>query len=101
MKQDSQPQISFGDYIKYFQAYWNLCRRREMVNQLDFYIYTKALYSWFHHQWEKNKWDKRQFLWICVNIENGNELVDPINFIEQDFAYLNHVQNCYYFFGNI
>ena len=44
----------------------------------------------------KNKWDKRQLLWICYNIEIGNELVDPINFIEQDFAYLNHVKNCYY-----
>ena len=39
----------------------------------------------------KNKWDKEELLWIYVNIENGNELVDPIN-----FAYLNHVKNCYY-----
>ena len=44
----------------------------------------------------KNKWDKKELLWICANIENGNELVDPISFIEQDFAYLNHVKNRYY-----
>ena len=44
----------------------------------------------------KNKWDKKELLWICVNIENGNELVDPISFIEQDFAHLNHVKNRYY-----
>ena len=56
MKSDLQPEISFGDYFTYFQAYWNLCRRREMINQLDFYIYTKALYSWLDIQWEKNKW---------------------------------------------
>ena len=65
-------------------------------SQLDFYRYTKALYSWLDIYWEKNKWDKKELLWIFVNIENGNELVDPINFIEQDFAYFNHVKNSYY-----
>ena len=53
-----------------------------MINQLEFYIYTKALYSWLDIQCGKNKWDKKELPWICVNIENGNELVDPINFIE-------------------
>ena len=96
MKSDLQAEVSFGEYFTYFQAYWNLCPRREIINQLDFYIYTKALYHWFDVQLEKNKWDKRQLLWICVNIENGNELVDLTNFIEQDFAYLNDVKNCYY-----
>ena len=96
MKADLQPEISFGDYFTYFQLCWNLCHRREMINPIEFFIYTKALYSWFDSQWEKNKWDKRQLLWICYNIEIGNELVDPINFIEQDFAYLNHMKNCYY-----
>ena len=94
MKADLQPEISFGDYFTYFQLCWNLCHRREMINLIEFFIYTKD--SWFDSQWEKNKWDKRQLLWICYNIEIGNELVDPINFIEQDFAYLNHVKNCYY-----
>ena len=53
MKSDLQPEVSFGEYFTYFQAYWNLCRRREIINQLDFYIYTKVLYSWFDIQWEK------------------------------------------------
>ena len=66
------------------------------INPIEFFIYTKGLYSWFDSQWEKNEWDKRQLLWICYNIEIENELVDPINFIEQDFAYLNHMKNCYY-----
>ena len=96
MKSDLQPEVSFGEYFTYFQADWNLCCRRDIINQLDFYIYTKALYSWFDIQREKNKWDKRQLLWNCMNIENGNELVDPTNFIEQDFGYLNHVKNCFY-----
>ena len=93
MKADLQPEISFGDYFTYFQLCWNLCHRREMINPIEFFIYAKD--SWFDSQWEKNKWDKRQLLWICYNIEIGNELVDRINFIEQDFAYLNRVKNCY------
>ena len=96
MKSDLQPEISFGNYFTYCQAYWNLCCRREMINQLEFYIYTKVLYSWLDIQCGKNKWDKKELLWICGNIENGNELVDPINFIERDFAYVNQVKNCYY-----
>ena len=88
MKSDLQPEISFGNYFTYFQAYWILCCRREMIHQLDFYIYTKVLYSWLDVQCGKNKWEKKEFRWICVSTENGNELVDPINFIEQDFAYL-------------
>ena len=95
MKSDLQCKISFGDYFTYFQAYWNL-RVTGMFHQLDFYVYTKALYSWLDIQWGKNKWGKKEILWISVNIENRNELVDPIHFIEQDFAYLNHVKNCYY-----
>ena len=54
MKSDLEPEISLGNYFTYFQAYWNLCHRREMIHQLDFYIYTKALYSWLDIQWGKN-----------------------------------------------
>ena len=96
MKADLQPEISFGDYFTYFQLYWNLCRRRERINPIESFICTTALYFWFDSQWEKSKWDKRHLFWICYNIEIGNERVDPINFIQQDFACLNHVKNCYY-----
>ena len=54
MKGNLQPEISFGDYFKYFQSYWNLCRRREMVDPVELFIYTKALYYWFKNKWEKN-----------------------------------------------
>ena len=71
MKADIQPEVSFGDYFKYFQAYWNLCRRRENVNALEFFFYTKALYQWFDNQWEKNKWDKSELRWICIILKLG------------------------------
>ena len=96
MKGDLQPEISFGECFKYFQSYWNLCRRREIIHPVEFFIYTKTLYYWLENEREKNKWDKRQLLWICYNIEVGNDLLDLINFIEQDFAFLNYVQSCYY-----
>ena len=46
MKADLQPETFFGDYFTYFQLYWNLSRRREMINPIEFFIYTKTLYSW-------------------------------------------------------
>ena len=61
MKPDLQPEVSFREYFTYFQACWNLCHRRGIINQLDFHIYTKALYSWFYIQWKKNKWTRDNF----------------------------------------
>ena len=43
----------------------------------------------------KNKWNKSELIWICANLENGNDMLDPYNFILQDYAYLVHVKTIY------
>ena len=69
MKADLQPEISFGNYFTYFQLYWNLCRRREMINPIFFY--TKALYSWFDSQWEKINGTKDNFFGFVIILNLG------------------------------
>ena len=95
MKGEMQPAL-FGESFRYFQSYWNLCRRRETIYPIEFFQFIKALFQYFENKWKQNKWDRKEFIWICTNIESGNDLLDPTNFIEQDFAYLNHAKNCYY-----
>ena len=47
------------------------------------------------------KWNKNELIWICANIENGNYVLDPYNFILQDYAYLVHIKNCFSIENNL
>lgn len=62
----------------------SLSQKRNHKSSRIFYLY-KDNFLLVENEWEENKWGKRQLAWICSNIESGNSLLDPTNFIEQDF----------------
>ena len=88
--------VVFRQSFRYFHSYWNICRRREIMNRIQFFLYTKLIFEYLEKEWTKNNWDKIKLIWICTNIERGNELLNPINFVFCDNAYVNHAKNCFY-----
>ena len=45
-------------------------------------------------------WDIDELEWICYNLDYNNKLFDPHNFINDKFAYVDHVKTCYYLDNN-
>ena len=50
------------------------------------------MFEYLEKEWTKNNWDTNELIWICANIERGNELLNLINFVFSDYAYLNHAK---------
>ena len=82
MKGGMQP-VMLGQYFRYFQSYWNPCRRRN-IRSNTFFLLTKVIFLYLQGDWKKNHWNNDQLIWIYPNIETGNSLLDPINFVLQD-----------------
>ena len=66
------------------------------MNRIQFFLYTKLMFEYLEKEWTKNDWDTNELIWICANIERGNELFNPINFVFSDYAYVNHAKSCFY-----
>ena len=66
------------------------------MNRIQFFLYTKLIFEYFEKERTKNNCDTNKLIWICANIERGNELLNPINFVFCDYAYVNHAKNCFY-----
>ena len=49
-----------------------------------------------HEEWTALGWDIYELKWICVNLDYNNELLDPYNFIGDEFVYVDHAKTCYY-----
>ena len=86
--------VSFGKYFGYFQLYWNYCSQRgNHYNDFEVFVKTAFLYGLL---WIENKWSTDELKWIWNKIYLKNSLFDPDFFINDEFAYRNHVKNCYY-----
>ena len=90
--------ILFGTTFVLFYLYWNYNRDRmqqrlseEAASNLQNSVYIKlsALY-------QKNNWDLRELDWTCSMINRGLDCVNPYQFLNQQHAYLGHVQNLFY-----
>ena len=60
------------------------------------FVQTHFIYEKLLEEWKKNKWDIEELKWICLNIDNNNTMSDPYNFVNGEWAYLNHLNNCFY-----
>ena len=89
--------MSSGKFFSYFQLYWNYCSQREItVSNLDVFIKTSFIYVFLRKEWEKNNWLIDELEWICQQIYFQNTMFDPVIFENEEYAYLNHVENCFY-----
>ena len=89
--------VNFGIFYISFQLYWNCCRDRgRRLNDLEVLLVTNVIYIELRYEWEKCKWDVNELNWICEGLNNNCNLLDPTNFINDQFAYLDHIKTCYY-----
>ena len=63
-------------------------------------ILTSISFAYLREKWDAARWDIDELKWICYKLDYNNELFDPHNFIDDKFAYVNHVKNCYYLQNN-
>ena len=88
--------VNFGIFYISFQLYWNCCHDRgRRLNDLEVLLVTNVIYIELRYEWEKYKWDVNELNWICEGLNNNWNLLDPTNFINDQFTYLDHVKTCY------
>ena len=93
--------MAFGKFFDYFLKYWNFRRERNGCHdQLEINILTSISFAYLREKWDAARWDIDELKWICCNLDYNNELFDPHNFIDDKFAYVNQVKNCYYLENN-
>ena len=91
--------VTFGKIFGLFSLYWNYClqRRRQELNEIEFFTLAKCTYDKLASGWFKFKWDIQELNWICLAMEdNDNNILNPNNFLTDCFAYLDHLKTCYY-----
>ena len=57
-------------------------------------------YAYLKNDWLKNEYDLRELDFFCGGVDALYEDFDPNYFIDNKFAYLEHLKNCYYFEQN-
>ena len=54
---------------------------------------THVLYEELVKRWKKMKWDIEELKWICLGVDNNDSILDPYQFINDKYAYVNHLKN--------
>ena len=92
----TQP-MKFGKFFGLFSLYWNYCSQRgHRLNSLEVSLLTNTIYVKLREEWQKNMWDIEELDWACAALDNNYDLLNPNNFLNDEFAYLDHVKICFY-----
>ena len=92
------PAISFGTIFALFYLYWNYNRDRQQgrLSATEALNLQNSVYAKLVQKYQKNKWDLSELSQTCTMINLGADMVNPYEFIYKQFAYLGHIQNCFY-----
>ena len=63
----------------------------EETSKLQISVYQKL-----SEIYQKNKWNLRELDWTCSVINHGLDCVNPYQFVNCQYAYLDHIQNLFY-----
>ena len=83
----------------FWKIFWSFSIILELLftlSNLDVFIKTSFIYVFLCKEWEKNNWSIDELEWICQQIYFQNTMFDPVIFENEEYAYLNHVENCFY-----
>ena len=47
-------------------------------------------------EWRKNKWNIKELEWTYYGMDYGFSILDPNNFLNDPFAYIDHLKTCVY-----
>ena len=91
---DTQP-MEFGKFFGLFSLYWNYCSQRgRRLNSLEVSLLTNTIYVKLREEWQKNMWDIEELDWVCAVLDNNYDLLDPKNFLNDQFSYLDYIKTC-------
>ena len=80
-----------------FSLYWNYCSQRgRRLNSLEVSLLTNIIYVNLREELQKNMWNINELDWACAALDNNYDLLNPNNFLNDEFAYLDHVKTCFY-----
>ena len=89
--------MKFGKFFGLFSLYWNYCSQRgRWLNSLEVSLLTNTIYVKLREEWQKNMWTIEELDCACATLDNNYDLLDPNNFVKDEFAYLDHVKTCFY-----
>ena len=89
---DTQP-MEFGKFFGLFSLYWNYCSQRgRRLNSLEVSLLTNTIYVRLREEWQKNMWHIEELDWACAALDNNYHFLDPNNFLNDEFASLDHVK---------
>ena len=85
-----------------FYLYWNYKRDRQQgrLNSTEVLNLQNSVFKKLVDNYQKNLWNLNQLNWTCTMKNLSSALVDPDEFIDMQYAYLAHIQNCYYIENN-
>ena len=87
----------FGKFFGLFSLYWNYCSQRgRRLNSLEVSLLTNGIYVNLGEEQQKNMWNIIELDWACAALDNNYDLLNPNNFLNDEFFYLDHVKTCFY-----
>lgn len=99
---NSQP-VLFGTVFALFYLYWNYNRDRQQgrLNSTVALSLQNSVYAKLVENCQQNNWDLKELNWTCPMINLSADVVNPYEFLNEQYAYLGHIQNCYYIANNL
>ena len=84
-------------FFDYFYEYWDyISNRGTEYNQLEVTFQTPFIYMLLKMEWDVLRWDIEELKRICYALDNSYDILDPHNFTDCKFAYVDHFKTCYY-----
>ena len=90
--------ILFGNIFALFYLYWNynVDRMQQRLSEEETSKLQNSVYQKLSEIYQKNKWNLRELDWTCSVINHGLDCVNPYQFMNCQYAYLDHIQNLFY-----
>ena len=88
--------IKFGKLLNYFYKYWDYRSKRNTEHSaIEVVVLTSLISTHLKIDWDTLGWDLEELKWIYHGLDNNYSILDPHNFTDCKFAYLDHLKTCY------
>ena len=94
MTYNKPTQMKFGKFFNYFYKYYTSKRNTE-YSTIEAVVLTSLIFTHLKIEWDALEWDIEELKWICHALDNNCSILNPYNFTDCKFAYLDHLKTCY------
>ena len=71
--------------------YQEIIKNRGEHSAIQVFVATKFIFDFLRIEWEKNMWDLQELQYTCLAIDASCEELNPNNFIDFQYPYLDQV----------